>query len=87
MKNLNCGIKTYCNINTDENYPREGTHSELQPYLKKAYCHVCALGAAMISHVRLFDNFKVDDAPYGIIDGDTCRTPICTQIIMQLYPI
>ena len=63
----------YCRIDSPIYY-ESGT--ELQSLLYKVTCKVCALGAAMLSHVRLHDNFKLRHALMHKVHNDIHDTEI-----------
>lgn len=69
---------TYINFDNDvaqSDVEGQELQALLPKLMKGKACKVCALGACMISHVRLFDKFKIPEAGYAgdsiaLSDGD-----------------
>jgi hypothetical protein len=59
LKNFKIAQGAYCLIKNLYSGLEVLEEVELQSILPKIKCNVCALGASMISLVRLYDNFKV----------------------------
>ena len=70
LKSENVKVTKETYVWFEDNMPHEVC--ELQPYLKEKNpaCHVCALGAMLLSRIRCFDNFKrVDMSSEKYISG------------------
>lgn len=61
----------YCRGSAPRSFNPPGK-DQAQKHLKvlEKSCEVCALGSMMLSHIRTFNNFKIQEAQYSLLPGE-----------------